>query len=531
MTELLGSKTFRRAIIATGALLVLAGTALAETAPKHAYGASASDPVRMRSLTGTPEFRAFLPDLVDLSEFFPVPGDQGNQGSCTGWAVGYAARAYYAAAVEDRRITLPQSIPSPAFLYNQNVGVPGDCESGSANILALDTLKYGGALSLADYPYDQDRCDAPSSDQIASATDFKIADYTQVDYTRLDQVKGELADGNPVVIRIVPDEGFDNLWDKPKAVWHSPPLAEDSFGHAITLVGYNEARQTFKFINSWGPDWSDGGYGRMDYQTFVNRTTEAFVMVLPSDEPQVPVAQIDPEQAPAPEEPIIPETPVQPADPAPKAPIDLAGLQCAKVQVATRAGKQIAEGFVSTAEDLEAVKSQLGGEVDEVDVALAPWPQCEALLTLDAQLGEQDAPKVAVTATDLKAGDTLGITVDTPDFDSYVHVAYVQADGTVVHLQQVDADHLTTLAAASELKFGDGEDGRDRFEVSGPYGDEMLLVISSRSPLFAAPRPATETEREFLTALREAILTRPDKTSPERFISAAYVPIHTSGSE
>ena len=58
MTELLGSKTFRRAIIATGALLVLAGTALAETVPKHAYGASASDPVRMRSLTGTPEFRA-----------------------------------------------------------------------------------------------------------------------------------------------------------------------------------------------------------------------------------------------------------------------------------------------------------------------------------------------------------------------------------------------------------------------------------------------------------------------------------------
>ena len=30
------------------------------------------------------------------------------------------------------------------------------------------------------------------------------------------------------------------------------------------------------------------------------------------------------------------------------------------------------------------------------------------------------------------------------------------------------------------------------------------------------------------TALREAILTRPDKGSPERFISAAYVPIHTA---
>ncbi|WP_421762249.1 C1 family peptidase [Devosia sp.] len=515
--------------LALAVLLVASGVAVAgDSPPKHPYGATASDPVKVRGLAVTPEFRDFLPEMVDLSQYFPVPGDQGNQGSCTGWAVGYAARAYYAAAVEDRRIALPQSIPSPAFLYNQNVGVPGDCESGSSNILALDTLKYGGALSLADYPYDPDRCDVPSSGQIAAATDFKIADYRQVDFTRVDQIKGELADGNPVIIRIVPDDAFDNLWDKPRAVWHSPPLAEDGFGHAITLVGYNEAKQTFKFINSWGPDWSDGGYGRMDYQTFMNRTTEAFVMQLAADTPALPIDDLDPEQAPAPEEPIMEEAPVAPADPAPKARVDLAGLQCAKVQIATRAGQHIAEGFVSRPEDLETVTEDLGGEVDAVNVALAPWPQCEALLTLDAQLGEKDAPKVSVSGTDLKAGDKLTITVETPDFDSYVHVAYIQADGTVVNLQQVDADHLKTLAPLSTLIFGDGEAGRDSFEVSGPFGDETLLVITSRSPLFAEPRPETETEREFLSALREAVLARPDKASPERFISAAYVPIHTA---
>jgi hypothetical protein len=266
----------------------------------------------------------------------------------------------------------------------------------------------------------------------------------------------------------------------------------------------------------------------MDYQTFLNRTTEAFVMVLPAGEPTVPVADLDPEEAPSPEEEIVPEQPVQPADPAPMEEVDFSGLQCAKVQISTRGDRKVAEGFVSRAEDLEAVRSELQGEVDEVDVKLAPWPQCEALLTLDAQLAETDVPRVEVTGTELKAGETFGITVDTPDFDSYVHVAYVQADGTVVHLQQVDADHLRTIAAHSEIKFGDGEDGRDKFEVSGPYGDEMLLVISSRSPLFEEPRPQTETEREFLTALREAILTRPNKQSPDRFISAAYVPIHTT---
>lgn len=511
-----------------GLLALLAAPAAAQQSFSRGFGAAPSPAEKVRSLTGTPEFRSFLPEVVDLSSYFPVPGDQGQQGSCTAWAAGYAARAYYAAAVEQRRITQPQSIPSPAFIYGLIVADPNDCGSGSSNTLALEVLKQIGSLSLADYPYQDETCGLPSDEQFNSVSDFRIKDYLVVDHTRLDQVKGELADGNPVIIRIVPEENFDTLWNQPDGVWRAPPLPEDSFGHAMVLVGYNEAKQTFKFINSWGPDWSDGGYGRMDYQTFLNRVTEAFVMELPTGEPTVPVAEIDPELAPSPEEPIVPEEPVEPADPTPKQVVDFSSLQCAKIQVSKRGDRKVAEGFVSRPEDLETVRTELAGEVDEVNVQLAPWPQCEALMTLDAQLAEKDAPRIAVTGTELKAGDLFGITVDTPNFDSYVHVAYVQADGTVVNLQQVNADNLSTLAPRSQIKFGDGQDGRAKFEVSGPFGNEMLLVISSRAPLFAEPRPQVETEREFLTALREAILTRPNKKSPERFISAAFVPIHTS---
>lgn len=511
-----------------GLLALLAVPAVAQQSFSRGYGAAPSPAEKVRSLSGTPEFRSFLPEVVDLSSYFPVPGDQGQQGSCTAWAAGYAARAYYAAAVEQRRITQPQSIPSPAFIYGLIVADPNDCGSGSSNTLALEVLKQIGSLSLADYPYQDETCGLPSDEQFNSVSDFRIKDYLVVDHTRLDQVKGELADGNPVIIRIVPEENFDTLWNQPDGVWRAPPLPEDSFGHAMVLVGYNEAKQTFKFINSWGPDWSDGGYGRMDYQTFLNRVTEAFVMVLPTGEPTVPVAEIDPELAPSPEEPIAPEEPTEPADPTPKQVVDFSSLQCAKIQVSKRGDRKVAEGFVSRPEDLETVRTELAGEVDEVNVQLAPWPQCEALMTLDAQLAEKDAPRIAVTGTELKAGDLFGITVDTPNFDSYVHVAYVQADGTVVNLQQVNADNLSTLAPRSQIKFGDGQDGRAKFEVSGPFGNEMLLVISSRAPLFTEPRPQVETEREFLTALREAILTRPNKKSPERFISAAFVPIHTS---
>jgi len=36
-------------------------------------------------------------------------------------------------------------------------------------------------------------------------------------------------------------------------------------GHAICVVGYDDAKKWFKFKNSWGKTWGDGGYGYMSY--------------------------------------------------------------------------------------------------------------------------------------------------------------------------------------------------------------------------------------------------------------------------
>ena len=47
----------------------------------------------LANIPHTSEYRAYLPDRVDLSDRFPTPGDQGKQNSCVGWSVGYAARS------------------------------------------------------------------------------------------------------------------------------------------------------------------------------------------------------------------------------------------------------------------------------------------------------------------------------------------------------------------------------------------------------------------------------------------------------
>src|SRR5262245_41172543 len=71
-----------------------------------------------------PTYRAFLPVRVDLSRYFPTPGDQGPQGSCTAWAVGYATRAYYA-LYREHRAKQSSNIPSPAYIYNSIASTPG----------------------------------------------------------------------------------------------------------------------------------------------------------------------------------------------------------------------------------------------------------------------------------------------------------------------------------------------------------------------------------------------------------------------
>ena len=63
-------------------------------------------------------------------------------------------------------------------------------------------------------------------------------------------------------------------------------------GHAVTLVGYDDRSQTFKFINQWSTQWGDQGYGRMTYDTFVARVYEGYVMHLPGD-PEVTLTDAD----------------------------------------------------------------------------------------------------------------------------------------------------------------------------------------------------------------------------------------------
>jgi hypothetical protein len=55
----------------------------------------------------------------------------------------------------------------------------------------------------------------------------------------------------------------------------------------------------------------------------------------------------------------------------------------------------------------------------------------------------------------------------------------------------------------------------------------VTFGLAGRSPIFSDLRPTQETERQFLTALRRALIAKPDPAAPDRDVTANYDAIVT----
>ena len=498
---------------------------------QHATGALPEDETRLRSLPLPPTYRGYLPAKTDLSRFFPTPGDQGSQQSCVGWAVGYAARAYYSFTHDGKPAGRLSSIPSPAYIYNSIVQQAGRCNVGSSIDAAFDLLR-SGSLSLSAFPYAQSSCRRPTAQERSNATDFRIASWGRLNHLDLDSVKAALAGGNPVVIRWRTRADFSDLSGK-RIYRASGPAIEGNY-HAMTLVGYDETLQAFRLINSWGTGWGDGGFGWVSYSSFRSEVRGAFVM-RPAGQAVAPPPEPEPIPQPIQPVPVPPGPTVRPPPPVPPPPPPLpkiTGVECGIV-IARRddAGLHIL-GFVGSQAEYAKVKKQADDlKAATFTVLIRPWPQCEALMTLEKGLLAKDRPMVRVVhdkpTEPLVAGSNFLIEVESPSYPSFLQVAYVQADGSVINLVQPDAILLKTLAPRTKLTMGDGRDGGPTFSVVPPFGNEIVIAIATRSPLFSDRLPQKQTDREFLTALRRAVMARPDSSMPLRELGASYEAFET----
>lgn len=187
-------------------------------------------------------------------------GNQGNEGSCVGWATAYAA----ASSLEYNFKGISQA-RSPEYVYNQ-IKI-GSCLDGSYISDALNLIKNQGVCSIAEMPYNDTNCSVqPNVSQKNAASTHKFTNWATVDNTNIANVKTLLSMNLPVVIGIPVDQAFWNIGNT-GWVWKKRSGAVEG-GHAVCVIGYDDSKQAFKVQNSWGTGWGSNGYFWIDYSFF-----------------------------------------------------------------------------------------------------------------------------------------------------------------------------------------------------------------------------------------------------------------------
>lgn len=286
-------------LLAAATASVLGAAAPPQVSPRPGLGLIKATPERLRGvpLAFTPYSGDALPAAVDLSPDMPPPGAQGKLNSCVGWAIGYALKSYQE-KIEERQPFVQSGridarrVFSPSFIYNQ-------CNGGkNVPILYADAfaiLSEQGAATWADMPYNEaDFASQPGPEAKSRAARFKIDFWRQVNTQDVKEVKAHLHAGFPVLIGTGVDEAFIKL--PAGTTWSS--IGPEVGGHAMVVVGYDDARRAFRLMNSWGREWADGGFCWMDYDLFRKLVGEAYVVkdarnsaspavVTPADPPPV----------------------------------------------------------------------------------------------------------------------------------------------------------------------------------------------------------------------------------------------------
>ena len=207
-----------------------------------------------------------FPVTYDISEFLPQVRSQGTQGSCVAWATGYYLKSFQENYQNFQDgLAAPTVVLSPSFIFNQIKLSP--C-SGSQIADAFDLLQVSGTPDWTIMPYNENDCDTQPTDlQRSLAEPNRIESYFYLNgEILLEQTKAFLLNDQPVVIAVSIDRNYFGAKENGVAVYRK--FSKVDGAHAMLVIGYDDAMNAFKVVNSWGRDWGNQGFVWIDYQAF-----------------------------------------------------------------------------------------------------------------------------------------------------------------------------------------------------------------------------------------------------------------------
>ncbi len=217
---------------------------------------------RSKALKGAADNRAYLPPIAD----------QGAEGSC----VHFAGTYYCKTANMKRRnsslnITVASNQCSPRFTYNLvNAGE----DTGGYGHEPFEVFMRYGVASLQQKPYVAGQyTNLPTVVDFVEGLHRRTTNYVWLwewDATsaQVTELKAFLDAGGVAVAGVFSTQSsFDN-WSAGDAPWYGAACTADDIDHMVTVCGYGAGY--YLIANSWGTDFGDNGFIRVDSSYFEN---------------------------------------------------------------------------------------------------------------------------------------------------------------------------------------------------------------------------------------------------------------------
>lgn len=204
-----------------------------------------------------------LPERQDNRDLMPPVFQQLQTNSCTGQSV-----AGQIAGLQKLRGTGPVVIPSALFIYwnTRDIEDTELVDSGATLRNTFKAVSRWGYASEECWPFDEKKVlTQPSKPCYEEARPRRITTYARV-AQRLDQLQAYLAARGTISFGMAVYPYFESEEMATSGILRMPAGNDAPLGgHAVLLVGYDNARKMFLVRNSWGKEWGLDGYFWMPY--------------------------------------------------------------------------------------------------------------------------------------------------------------------------------------------------------------------------------------------------------------------------
>jgi len=204
-----------------------------------------------------------MPASIDLRSSCPPVLDQGQLGSCTANSIANAHR------FDQMKQNKGQSFaPSRLFIYYNERDMEGTVNEDAGAMIrdGIKSIAQLGVCEETEWPYTITKfTNKPSAACYKDALEHQALSYQRVTQT-LTQMKGCLASGFPFVFGFTVYEGFESPAVAKSGEVNLPAPGEKVLGgHAVLAVGYDDGKQRFTVMNSWGTGWGKKGFFTIPY--------------------------------------------------------------------------------------------------------------------------------------------------------------------------------------------------------------------------------------------------------------------------